>query len=138
VGSRIFNSPCLSDLLWGPPNLLSNGNGGALSPRVKRPGVKLTTHLQLMPRSRKRGSIHPLPHTPSWRSAYLVKYRDNFSFFRYPAEDIEMYCLSFVYHSLFFLSALTLTHVTLMLGYEPTRLAFQVERPGKLFFQRAM
>jgi hypothetical protein len=32
-------------------------------------GVKLTTHLKLVPRSRKRGSIHPLPHTPSWRSA---------------------------------------------------------------------
>jgi hypothetical protein len=32
-------------------------------------GVKLTTHLQLVPRSRKCGSIHPFPHTPSWRSA---------------------------------------------------------------------
>jgi hypothetical protein len=27
--------------------------------------VKLTSHLQLVPRSRKRGSIHPLPHTHS-------------------------------------------------------------------------
>jgi hypothetical protein len=32
-------------------------------------GVKLTTHLQLMPTSRQCGSTHPLPHTPSWRSA---------------------------------------------------------------------
>jgi hypothetical protein len=24
-------------------------------------------------------SIHPLPHTPSWRSAYLVRHRDNFT-----------------------------------------------------------
>jgi hypothetical protein len=31
-------------------------------------GVKLTTHLELVPRSRKRGSLHPLLHTPSWRS----------------------------------------------------------------------
>jgi hypothetical protein len=31
-------------------------------------GVKLTTHLQLVPRSKKCGSIQPLPHTPSWRS----------------------------------------------------------------------
>jgi hypothetical protein len=31
-------------------------------------------------RSRKNGSIHPLPYTPSWRIAYLVKYRDNFTF----------------------------------------------------------
>jgi hypothetical protein len=42
--------------------------------------VKLTTHLQLVPKSRKRGFIHQLPHTPSWRSAYLVKYRDKFIF----------------------------------------------------------
>jgi hypothetical protein len=28
--------------------------------------VKLTTHLQLVPRSRKCGSIHPLPRTSSW------------------------------------------------------------------------
>jgi hypothetical protein len=27
------------------------------------------THLQLVPRSRIRGSIHPRPHTPSWRNA---------------------------------------------------------------------
>jgi hypothetical protein len=39
----------------------------ALSP--PRRGVKLITHLPLVPRSRKCGSIHPLPHTPSWRSA---------------------------------------------------------------------
>jgi hypothetical protein len=42
--------------------------------------VKLTTHLQLVPRSRKCGSIHPLPYTSSWRSAQLVKHRDNFFF----------------------------------------------------------
>jgi hypothetical protein len=42
--------------------------------------MKLTTHPQLVPRSRKCGSIHPLPHTPSWRSAELVKHRDNFTF----------------------------------------------------------
>jgi hypothetical protein len=54
----IFSST-LSRPAWGLPNLLSNGYGGG----------GLTTHLQLMPRSRKCGSIHPLPHTPSWRSA---------------------------------------------------------------------
>jgi hypothetical protein len=35
----------------------------------------------LTPRSRIRGSIHPLPHTSSWRSAWLVKHRDNFTLF---------------------------------------------------------
>jgi hypothetical protein len=38
VGSRIFSSPCRPDRLWGPPNLLSNGYRGALSPGVKRAG----------------------------------------------------------------------------------------------------
>jgi hypothetical protein len=44
---------------------------GSLLPGVKRLwyGVKLTTHLKLVPRSRKNGSIHPLRHTSSWRSS---------------------------------------------------------------------
>jgi hypothetical protein len=42
----------------------------------RRRGMKLTIHLQLVPRSRKCGSIHPLPHTPSWRSAEFIKQRD--------------------------------------------------------------
>jgi hypothetical protein len=49
-------------------------------PGATSPGVKLTTHLELVPRSRKRGSIHPLPHTSSRRSASLVKHKDNFTF----------------------------------------------------------
>jgi hypothetical protein len=39
---------------------------GTLSSVVKRP--RREAHLHLMPRSRKCGSIHPLPHTPSWRT----------------------------------------------------------------------
>jgi hypothetical protein len=38
VGSRIFTSPNRPHRLWGPPNLLSKGYGGALSPGVRRPG----------------------------------------------------------------------------------------------------
>jgi hypothetical protein len=64
VGARISTSPSHPDRLWGPANLLSNGYRG-LFPR----GVKLTIHLNLVPRSRKCGSIHPLLHTLSWRSA---------------------------------------------------------------------
>jgi hypothetical protein len=33
--------------------------------------------------SRKHGSIHPLLHTPSWRSAYVVKHTDNFALYYY-------------------------------------------------------
>jgi hypothetical protein len=55
VGSRIFSPPRRSDRLWGPRSLLSNGYR-VLFPRVvRRPGR------ELVPRSRKCGSIHPLP-----------------------------------------------------------------------------
>jgi hypothetical protein len=40
----------------------------------------LTTHLQLVPTSRKCGSIHPLPHTSSWGSTYLIKERGSSTF----------------------------------------------------------
>jgi hypothetical protein len=43
-------------------------------------GVKLTTHLQLVMRSRKRRSVYPLPHIPSWHNVELVKHRDYFTF----------------------------------------------------------
>jgi hypothetical protein len=63
VGSRIFSSPHRPHRLWSPPNLISNGY------RVLFPRGQSGRVLQLVPRSRKCGSIHPLPHTPSWCSA---------------------------------------------------------------------
>jgi hypothetical protein len=57
VGSRIFSTtsrpalpPTQPPIQWVP---------GVPFPGVKR-SVKLSTHLQLVPRSRKYGSIHPL------------------------------------------------------------------------------
>jgi hypothetical protein len=35
-------------------------------PGVKRPDMKLTIHLHLVPRLRMRGAIPPLPYTSSW------------------------------------------------------------------------
>jgi hypothetical protein len=45
------------------------GAGGSFPGSKAAGGVKLTTHVQLLPRSRIRGFLHPLPHTSSWRSA---------------------------------------------------------------------
>jgi hypothetical protein len=42
---------------------------GAISLVVKRGGVRLTTHLQLVPRPRMCGAIPPLSNTPSRRGA---------------------------------------------------------------------
>jgi hypothetical protein len=68
VGSRILFTSSIPAM--GPTQPSIQRVPGALSPGVKRQGiVKLTTHLQLVPRLRKCGSIHPLLHTPSWCSA---------------------------------------------------------------------
>jgi hypothetical protein len=69
VGTRIFSFQRRLDRLWGSPSLLSIGYRGLFPPRSSGRSVKLTTHLQLVPRLSKCGSIHPLPHTSSWRSA---------------------------------------------------------------------
>jgi hypothetical protein len=39
LGSRIFSSPRRPNRLWGPPNLLSNGYRGPLSPGGKAAGT---------------------------------------------------------------------------------------------------
>jgi hypothetical protein len=62
-------SPRRRDRLWCPPSLLTNGYGGLFPRGLSGRGVKMTSHLQLVPRSRKYGSIHPLPPTPLWRGA---------------------------------------------------------------------
>jgi hypothetical protein len=53
---------------------------GDFPPGVKRPEREADHYLQLVPKSRKPESVHLLSHTSSWRSASLVKHRDNFTF----------------------------------------------------------
>jgi hypothetical protein len=45
--------------------------------------LPLLLHLQIVPRSRRRGFIHPLPQAPSCCSAELVKHNDNFILYYY-------------------------------------------------------
>jgi hypothetical protein len=65
---------------WGLPSLPSIGYWGLVSRGKAARDVKLTAHLQLVPRLSKRGYMPPLPHTSFWHSAWLVKHRDNFPF----------------------------------------------------------
>jgi hypothetical protein len=62
--SRTALGPSQPPIQWEP---------GAPSLGVKRPGVNLATHFHLVPRSRMRGTMPPLPSTPSWRDARLKK-----------------------------------------------------------------
>jgi hypothetical protein len=64
VGSRSFSSPRRPDRLWGPPSLVYNGYLG-LFPQVKRQGREAAHSLPTSAEVKKRGSIHPLPHTSS-------------------------------------------------------------------------
>jgi hypothetical protein len=63
-GSRVrfpaFSSPPRPERLWGPSSLLSNGYQG-LFLGEKRPGVKLTTHLHLVPRTKNVWSYTSTP-----------------------------------------------------------------------------
>jgi hypothetical protein len=54
---------------WGRPSLLSSRYRELFLRWYSRRDVKLTTHLELMPRSRIHGSVHALPCMPSWRRA---------------------------------------------------------------------
>jgi hypothetical protein len=76
----VKNSRPRPDRLWGTASLQSNGCRALFPLGWSGRCLKLTTHLQLVPMLRKRGSVHPLPHTSSWCSAWLVKHRDNFTF----------------------------------------------------------
>jgi len=53
---EFFSSPPRPERLWGPPSLLSSGYEV-----VKRPGLKLTAHLHLIPKSKNAWSYNFTP-----------------------------------------------------------------------------
>jgi hypothetical protein len=66
VGAGFLSSSHCPDQFCDPPSLLSNEYWGCFHWGLS---VKLTTHLQLMQRSRICGSTYPLPHMSSWHRA---------------------------------------------------------------------
>jgi hypothetical protein len=68
MGSYVRNSQAQVQLCTLTHNKDAVQTGSGVHPAsypMGTEGVKLTAHLQLVPRSRKYGPIHPLPHTPS-------------------------------------------------------------------------
>jgi hypothetical protein len=61
-----FLSSYRPDKFWCPHTPYPLGTEGS-SPGVKRPGLE--TNLNLVPRLRIRGFIHPFPHSSPWCSA---------------------------------------------------------------------
>jgi hypothetical protein len=69
AGSRIFTSQYRLDRVCGSTQPPIHWVTGTLSPGVKRPVCEMATDLQLVPRSKTRGSMHQLRHSSAWRSA---------------------------------------------------------------------
>jgi hypothetical protein len=76
---EFFSLPPRPERLWGPPSLLSNGYQGLCPWGQSGRGVKLTTHLHLVPRLRMRGAVPPL-FLYVFMVCCLVKHRDKFTF----------------------------------------------------------
>jgi len=56
---------------WGPFSVLFNGHSTLFPRGLNVRSVKLTTHLNLVPRLKMGGAVPPFPHTSSWCGAWL-------------------------------------------------------------------
>jgi hypothetical protein len=72
VGSRIVSSLRRPDRFWGPSNLLSKGYKRLFPGGKAAGGVYLTIDLQLVPRSRKCGTIHFTCYTCYLIYVYII------------------------------------------------------------------
>jgi hypothetical protein len=77
---RIFFYPTASRPALGPTQPPIHWVPGALSLRVKRQEVKLTTHLHPGPSSRMLGAIPPLPQYAFMAWCSVKKHKENFTF----------------------------------------------------------
>jgi hypothetical protein len=76
-GKRFLSSPLCQKRLWGPPSLLSNGYQDLFTWEQSGRGMKLTTHLHLVPRSRMEELyLHSPIRLHVW---WLNKHKDNFT-----------------------------------------------------------
>jgi hypothetical protein len=78
VGSRIFSTSSRVALGSTQPPL--RWIQGALSPEIKRPGLEANHSPPTVAEVKQMWSYTSITHTPSWRSVWLVKHRDNFTF----------------------------------------------------------
>jgi hypothetical protein len=75
---EFFSSTPCADRLWGPPCLLSNGYWGLFPRGYSGRGMKLTTHLHLVPGSKNAWSYTSIPQY-IFMAWCLVKQRDSFT-----------------------------------------------------------
>jgi hypothetical protein len=81
MDKRFFSSPQHPDWLWSPPSLLSNGYWGLYPQEESSRGVKLTTNLHLVLRSRMvEVNLHSLICLHGIVLNYIIKNRDNFTY----------------------------------------------------------
>jgi hypothetical protein len=83
AGVKISSAAQRPNLLWGPPSLLFNGYRRLFPRGINRPGREADHLPPSCAEVKNGGAIPPLPHISSWHSAWLIKYRDNFTLYLY-------------------------------------------------------
>jgi len=79
-GWEFFCLPLCPDHLWGPLSLLSSGYQGLFLWGYSNWGMKLTTNLHLVLKSRMCGAMPPLSQYAFMVWCSVKKHRDNFTF----------------------------------------------------------